>query len=171
MAQSDENGFVKRGIFLLAGMTVLVAVVLSMILYKPAQPLPAQVKDLPAQASAPGCLIRYNATVALLRRGSDNVPWPIVREMLDEKQQLKNSEFAHPESGRTIPDESQARSFVITGLKAVAQWRRVRGEQGKPAEIPDRTQFVAELDALAQSPIPELKIQAEKTRQAVAGGE
>src|SRR6266404_2957741 len=93
MPQPDENGFVKRGFALLGAMALLVAVVLSIIFYKPEQPQPIDTKDLPAHASEPGWKIRYNAAVALMRRGSDQVPWRVVREMLDEKQQLKNSEF------------------------------------------------------------------------------
>lgn len=167
MAQSDENGFVKRGFFLLGGMAALVAVVLSIILYKPSQPLPVDLKNLPDKASEDGWRIRYNATVALLRRGSDEVPWRTVREMLDEKQQLKNCEFQHPD-GRTIPDESLARSFVITALKAVSEWQRKQTEAGKKTDANEALPEIrTQVELLAQSPIPELKVQAEKTRQAL----
>lgn len=161
MSQSDENGFVKRGFLLLGGMTILVAVVLGIIFYKPPQQTPIDVKDLPAKTSSPGWQIRYNATIALLRRGSDQTPWTVVREMLDEKQQLKNCEFPLPD-GRTVADEAAARGFVIAALKAVGEWQRKSGQRPPAADV------VAAIDQLATSEIPELKIQAEKARQTIS---
>jgi hypothetical protein len=167
MATSDENGFVKRGFFLLGTMAGLTAIVMAILFYRPEQPLPIESKNLPAKASGDGWKIRYNATIALLRRGSDQVPWPIVREMLDENQQLKNCEYVH-DQGRTIPDESLARSFVITALKAVAEWQRKQTEAGKKIDATDALPAIRiQVDELAKSPIPELQIQAEKTRQAL----
>jgi len=167
MAQSDENGFVKRGFFLLGTMAALVGVVLSIIFYKPVQMLPLETRKLPERASEDGWKIRYNATIALLRRGSDDVPWRTVREMLDEPQQLKNCEFDHPD-GKKIPDESLARSFAITTLKAVGEWQRMQADAGKKIDgVAALPQIREQVDVLAQSPIPELKVQAEKTRQAL----
>jgi hypothetical protein len=166
MAQSDENGFVKRGFFLLAGMLLLVGVVLGIIFIRPEQPLP-EVVDLPPRPSEAGWKIRYNATVAFLRRGSDRVPWRNVREMLDEKLQLKNSEFVRPD-GRTLPDESQARSFVITALKALGEWRRKMAEAGKRIDdIAELRDIRAQVDVLAKSKILQLKKHAEETRLAL----
>ena len=168
MTQPDENGFVKRGFYLLGAMALLVAVVLSIIFYKPDQPQPIDTKDLPANASEPGWKIRYNATATLLRRGSDQVSWRVVREMLDEKQQLKNCEFKRPD-GSEIPDEFLARSFVITGLKALAEWKRKTAEAGKNnLDEPALAEIRTQVDVLAQSPIPELKRQAEETKLVLA---
>ena len=103
MTQPDENGFVKRGFYLLGGMAALAAVVLFILLYRPeprAQPF--SLPKLPPKASEPGWRIRYNATVALLRRGSDALPWDVVLEMLDEPQQLKNCEITRPD-GSVVP--------------------------------------------------------------------
>ena len=160
----DENGFVKRGFLLLGGMAILVAVVLSIIFYKPDQPAPTEHADLPPASSA-GWQIRYNATVALLRRGSDKVPWPIVREMLDEKQQLKNSEFDHP-NGRKVADEYQARSFVIPALQALAEWKRKTTV--KIADVAAFPEISKQVDALATSPVAGLRTQAEETKLVLA---
>ena len=168
MPQPDENGFVKRGFLLLGIMALLVGAVLSIIFYKPNQTQPIDAKDLPANASEPGWKIRANATITLLRRGSDQVSWRVVREMLDEKQQLKNSEFKLKD-GRTVADEHQARSFVITALKALAEWKRKTIEGGKNnVDEPALAEIRTQVDLLTQSPIPELKRQAEETKLVLA---
>jgi hypothetical protein len=161
--QPDDNGFVKRGFFLLAGMAILAAVVLSIIFFNPQRVAPGDFKDLPANASGPGWTIRYNAANTLLRRGSDQVPWALVREMLDEKQQLKNSEFQLPD-GRTVPNEAQARYFVIAALKSLADWTKQSGKSLDDVAAPE---IRSQVDSLANSAIPELRRQATMTRQAL----
>ena len=157
----EDTGFVKRGFLLLGGMTVLVLTVLAIILYRPPQTPPMMPSDLPPE-SAPGWQIRYNATVALARRGSDQVPWKVVREMLSEKQQFKNFPVLLHD-GREVPDEAAARATVVTGLKAVAEWHR-KHAGNKPVMTPALQDVYAAVDQLAESPIAELKIQAERTR-------
>lgn len=163
MNTPDENGFVKRGFLLLGAMTILVAVVLSIIFVKPEQTAPVDVKSLPAEPSAKGWEVRYNATVALLRRGSDKVSWPVVHEMLDEKQQLKNCQFSLPD-GREIPDEAAARRFVIAALKALTEWKKKIGEQPMQAPL---ASLRDQVNVLAKSAIPELGIQAKDTQLAL----
>src|SRR5438105_2930369 len=110
MAQEDK-GLVMRGLLLLTAIGILVAAVLAIVFWRPQTPPPAVEKppehfipsvvlppvgDFPCAVhwaaiaqlgqslpSAPGFDIRYNAAVALARRGSDAVPWPLIREMLD----------------------------------------------------------------------------------------
>jgi hypothetical protein len=163
--QSDDNGFVKRGFYLFGAMALLVAVVLFIIFYNPDRAPPTEFKDLPNRPSAPGWNIRYNATIALLRRGSDQVPWREVREMLDEKQQLKNSEVKRPD-GRMLPNESEARRFVIAALRAIADWKRKSAETGKNVDdIAALPAIREQIDQLAKSSIPELNVQAVETRR------
>src|SRR5688572_15212209 len=117
MAQEDK-GLVLRGILLLTFVSVIVAFVLVMIFWRP-QPEKTRTEPLPEFAiaslvaptmsgfpshvlwptlgqlsqqlpSEPGWEVRYNAAATLARRGSANVPWPIMREMLDENLQLRN---------------------------------------------------------------------------------
>jgi hypothetical protein len=158
----DDKGLVLRGFFVLALVGVLVTVVTSILFLRPQQALPT----LPpgdALASAPGWEIRYNAAAALARRGSAKVPWPLMREMLDEDQQMRNARVRLPD-GQDIVDESSARSMVIGALKALAAWHEKQKAEGKremPAELAD---IYAEVDKLAGSAVPELKTQAEKAR-------
>lgn len=160
MQQPDEAGFVKRGLALLGAMTCLGLVVLTIILYRPERTLPQVPAAIAARESEPGWQVRYNAAVTLARRGSDHVPWKLIREMLDEGQQLKNYPVPLAD-GREVPDEAAARATVITALRAVAEWHRKRAE--KKEKAPEEVS--AQVDRLAQSSIVELRVQAEATRQ------
>ena len=90
--------------------------------------------DTPA-ASAPagskgaggGWEVRYNAVLALARRGSPHVQdphvWDTLVEMLDEEQQLGNFR-TRLRDGREVPDEAAARNTVLGALRAVQELRR-----------------------------------------------
>jgi hypothetical protein len=157
----DDSGFVRRGFLMLAGMTILVGVVLTILLWKPTPPPIALPTDLPAEPSARGWQVRYNAAIALARRGSSKTSWPILREMLDESQQLRN--FTDPEAGarKTEPDVAAARSTVLEALKAVADWHRK--QSGAIAVTPEMRSVYAQVDRLAEKPA--YKDEAERTRQ------
>src|SRR5258708_5618344 len=114
----EDKGLVLRGLILLGAIGVLVAGVLGFIFWRPHTSPPTlasppehhiptvivpQIGAFPSglpwyalyqlgetMPSAPGWNIRYNAATTLCRRGSDSVPWHLIREMLDEKQQLRN---------------------------------------------------------------------------------
>ena len=103
----------------------------------------------------------------LLRRGSEQVPWSVVREMLDEKQQLKNSEFQRPD-GRAVADEAQARAFVIASLKALVEWKRRLTEAGMNiGDVKALSEIRADIEPLAKSPIPELQRNALEAQRAL----
>src|SRR3989442_1078381 len=117
MAQ-DDKGLVIRGLVLLTLISGLVVFVLALLFWRPQEPARPITSDMlpecyisavvvPALShypagvswgavyelgnrlpSAPGWVIRYNAATTLARRGSASVPWHLIREMLDEKQQL-----------------------------------------------------------------------------------
>src|SRR5687768_7418802 len=116
MPQDNDSGLVKRGFALLGLMALLVVIVLFILLRRPGQPdarpeTATRPEHLvwavvhPASAypagvswgslyqlgdwmpSAPGWEVRYNAAAALARHGSDQVPWDLIREMLDERHQ------------------------------------------------------------------------------------
>jgi hypothetical protein len=157
----DDSGFVRRGFLMLGGMAILVGIVLAILFWKPA-PLPTEIPvDLPAEPSAPGWQVRYNAAIALARRGSAQTPWPILREMLDENQQLKN--FMDPEAGakKDEPDEAAARSTVLEALKAVAEWHRK--QSGAIGITPGMRSVYAQVDRLAEKPT--YKAEADRTRE------
>lgn len=163
MTQTEDTGFVKRGLLLLTGMTCLGLVVLGIVLYRPERPMPELPKDLPADPSSPGWQIRYNAAIALARRGSEHVPWKVVAEMLDEKQQFRNFSSVVAD-GREIPNEVNARRTILQTLEAVRDWHRKHAEH-KEKPSPELETVYARVDRLAQSPIVELRAQAEATRQ------
>ncbi len=110
--------------------------------------------------SAPGWEIRYNAAASLARLGSRETPWPLLREMLDEKQQLRNARVRQPD-GKDIYDESAARSTTIAALRAIAAWHDQRKGDAAPPELRDIYPIV---DELAENSQGEVKNQAEKAR-------
>jgi hypothetical protein len=186
----QDSGLIKRGLCLLAAIGVLVAVVLWIIFQRPVQTLPPETKqpeplvaslvaspltpavDWAALAlltdklpSNPGWDTRYNAVASLARLGSDKVPWGALAEMLDEDQQMRNFRIRLA-SGKIVPDEAAARLTMINALKAIKQWHE-KQPLGKMSPSAEQTRVYAVVDQLAQSPVVELKKQAEETREAI----
>lgn len=190
MAQEDK-GLVLRGLVLLAIIGCLVAFVLVVLFWRN-EPPPAATRTPPEQyvplaivpslapfpasvswaavmqlgeslPSAPGFDVRYNAATTLARRGSTATPWPLLREMLDEKQQLRNSRIQQPD-GRDVYDPFAARLKTISALQAIAAWHEKRKADTKPAAPPELRDLYAVVDRLAESSQGEVKIQAEKVR-------
>jgi hypothetical protein len=190
MAQEDKS-LVMRGLFLLGLIGALVVTVLTLLFWRPQAPtsertlarelyiaplvapggigFPSQIpwptvyqlsQTLPSE---PGWEVRYNAAATLARRGSAAVPWPILREMLDEKQQLRNQGVRLPD-GQYAPDEVAARGFTIIALKALTAWHEKQPESTRTPPPPLRDLY-ALVDELAQSPHPDVRDQAEKTRR------
>ena len=190
MAQEDK-GLVVRGLILLAGISVVVAIVLGIIFWRAPAPPPTLASPpehhIPTvimpplgaypsgvswialanlretMPSAPGWNIRYNAATSLARRGSSSVPWHSIREMLDEKQQLRNQRL-RLEDGRDVYDEAAARAYMLSALKAIAAWHEKRKADGKTDAPPELREIYTIVDAFADSPFVELKLQAEKAR-------
>src|SRR5262249_5156598 len=87
----------------------------------------------PGPRSRPGFEIRYNATVALARRGSDQIKdrLPVLAEMLDEELQLRNP-WQRVKEGKLVPysegmpDAVAARTDVESSLKAIVELHRKR---------------------------------------------
>ena len=189
MAQ-DDTGLAQRGLLLLTMMTALVGVVLYIMFQTPAQELPVETRNPAAEVaglvvpttsypaavawpalvrlsddlpSPEGWRIRYNAANTLARLGSDRLPWPVMREMLDEGRQMRNYRV-HLADGKEVPDEVAARTGVMIALKALAEWHQKQKAAGKTAAPAGARDVYAQVDALAASPYPELRAQAEKTR-------
>jgi hypothetical protein len=176
MAQDKE--LVKRGMLLFGMMLILVTLV-GFVLFRPretapavqsgyselvalatANPLgvfPAQV-NWPALAalgkdlrSAPGWEVRYNATLALARLGSSQLPLDVLREMLDEEQQMRNFRIYFVD-GKQINDEYAARKTVLNALECFVQWHshkdavKAIGEENLKLK-----QVYAAIDSLAAS--------------------
>lgn len=195
---SEEGGLVKRGLLLVAGIGVLAIVVLSILLNRPGggaapkEAVPAEWLgllgntgavsfpggvDWPALAempkalpSGPGWEIRYNAALALARRGSTHLPLETVREMLDEPRQMRN--FRAPlDGGGSVPDEVAARRTILSALKALVEWwqKLPADDRTRIAGEPAWREVRQEVDRLAESPNLVLKSEAERTRKALGG--
>lgn len=190
MAQEDK-GLVLRGIVLLAFVGALATFVLAVIFWRSQPPAPVSepyvetavaalvaptLSAFPSHVwwpavvqagqnlpSEPGFEIRYNAAATLARRGSANVPWPLIREMLDENLQRRNHGSRLPD-GKYAYDEGAARENIISTLKALAAWHEKQPESHRQPS-PALADVYARVDELAQSSNVALKSQAETTRK------
>src|ERR1019366_6964173 len=134
----------------------------AMIFWRPATLDAPLVKLDETPPSAPGYDVRYAAAAALARRGSAAVPWPLLREMLDERQQLSNNRV-RLKDGRDVYDEANARLIMVSALRSIAAWHEKQSD--KKQELPaDLRDIYAMVDELAKSDYVELKVQAEKAR-------
>jgi hypothetical protein len=161
MAQEDK-GLVVRGLVLLAIIGCLVAFVLAILFWRN-EPPTVQTPPENYAPSALGWEIRYNAAATLARRGSTSTPWPLIREMLDEKQQLLNARVTQAD-GTEVYDEAVARATMIAALRAVAAWHEQRKADAKPPASADLRAIYAIVDQLAASSYGEVTNQAEKAR-------
>jgi hypothetical protein len=158
MAQEDK-GLVIRGLLLLTFVGALVTIVLGFMFWR-TQAQPPIADDGPA--SAPGWEIRYNAATTLARRGSAKVPWDLLHEMLDEKQQMRNYRVKQPD-GQYVHDEAAARLNMISALRAITAWHEKQSD--KKQEVPAELRGIyAAVGELTKSPFVELKTQAEKAQ-------
>jgi hypothetical protein len=121
----------------------------------------------PATVTGPkspyGWEVRYNAALALARRGSPHVKdpevWDSLLEMLDADQQLRNFRVK-AEDGHDTIDENCAYATVISGLQAAQDLHRKQPQM-------DLSGLKESVDKLSQSPNPTLAIQAKQARLAV----
>lgn len=158
---SQDTGLAQRGLLLLGLMTAIVTVVLIIMFNRAAPEVPVAADDGPP--SAVGWEIRYNAAAALARRGSDRVPWERFAEMLDEKQQMRNFRV-ELEDGRVAVDESAARTALISALRALADWHTKQRTANHKTVPTGLWRIYEQVDRLADSPIAELKKEAERAR-------
>jgi len=187
--QTADSGLVQRGLLLLGGMAALVVVVLLIALRDSSSsrvttpsrtpllmpvcismaPFPATLgwsllapmsEQLP---SSPGWEIRYNAAAALARRGSSQTPWPVIREMLDPQQQLRN--FVTLKNGQIFPHEEEAQRTIHSTLAALTEWHRKQDRAAKPTIPADLQAVYAQVDRLAESGNTLMRVQADRARQ------
>jgi hypothetical protein len=114
----------------------------------------------PGSRSGPGWEVRYNATLALARRGSTQTPLATLAEMLDEDQQRRNARMTINQGKTEVPDEVTARSTVLAALEAVAALHR----QQPDLDLGPVSDALARLE---QSPNIVLRTEAIKTRSAL----
>jgi hypothetical protein len=108
----------------------------------------------------PGLRIRYNAAVALARRGSSRAPLDLLMEMLDESKQMEEHRLRSRKDGRETADEATACDVVQTALRAVAELHRRNPHV-------NLTPLDSAIDKLKDSPNPAVRKEAERTREAL----
>ena len=123
--------------------------------------LPILAESLP---SAPGWEIRYNAAATLAHRGSPATPWPLIREMLDEKQQFRNARVRQSD-GKDVYDEPAARATMIAALRAIAAWHDKHKADARPEAPAELRGIYPIVDQLAKDSTGEVKNQAEIARE------
>ena len=163
-----DDGLWKRGAFLLGLMVVLAGIMWYFWPRRPTQGLPVEPPGN-VQASPAGWEIRYEATATLARKGSKEVRINVLREMLDENIQLKNSR-AKLADGKEVPNETTARLNVINAMKAVVDWhKKPEAIKAAAAAHPEELKGVyAAIDRLAQSSNLVVRTEAERTRKAIS---
>jgi hypothetical protein len=108
----------------------------------------------------PGLRIRYNAALALARRGSNRTPIDALKDMLDESEQLDQNRVRFKKDGHEAADEVTAHDIVQTALRAVAELHRKN-----PAV--NLTALDSAIDKLKNSAEPAVRQEAERTREAL----
>lgn len=123
--------------------------------------------------SAKGWEIRYNAALALARKGEANLPFEVLLEMLDEKQQQLNAATLLKD-GRLGVNEADARQRVYVTLQVVSQWYKHPERKKKFSALNAELRKTYEdglarinqaVDQLAQNSNPALRTEALKTLQ------
>jgi hypothetical protein len=191
----QDSGLWKRGLFLLVLMGAIAGTVLFVLLRRgheelsadkirpeplvtslvvPSAGFPAGISwgalyELSDQLpSAPGWEIRYNATLALARRGDPEVRLDVVREMLDPRRQMRNFRTRLPD-GRDGPDEAAAGRTVLNALKAFGEWHRhAEAVKAVGAKNPKLQMVYAAIDDLAAGPNRVLRLEAQNVKLTLA---
>src|SRR5207249_727733 len=81
-------------------------------------------RDAQPITNTPGLRIRYNAAIALARRGSERTPLDLLEKMLDESEQLNQHHLRSRKDGHETADEATAYQTVETALGAVVELHR-----------------------------------------------
>jgi len=107
-----------------------------------------------------GLGIRYQAAVALARRGSAKAPLDVLGEMLDESTQMEKHRVRSAKDGREGPDKTATYGEMENALKAIAELHR--RNPGVNLSTLD-----AAIDKLKDSANPAIRKEAENTREAL----
>jgi hypothetical protein len=103
--------------------------------------------------------VRYNATMAQARRGSDRVQLKLLQEMLNEQQLRKTLPLTSRE-GPNATNEEVVRVTIVYALKAIAELHRRQPDRDLSALIPA-------LKQLKQSSTLTFRTEAEQTLRAL----
>jgi hypothetical protein len=191
---AQESGFVQRGLLLL-GLMLAIAAVVGFILFRPKNTPPEVDSTQPALValavaipgegfpastnwgalaalghnlpSSPGWQVRYNATIALARRGSTQLPFDVLCQMLDEEQQVRNFRMAIA-PGKEIADEYAARRTVLDALKAFEDWQKHKEAVQAARDNPGLACVHAAIDKLTKSDNEVLRTEAQIVKKTFA---
>jgi hypothetical protein len=108
-----------------------------------------------------GLGIRYQAAVALARRGSARAPLGLLAEMLDESAMMDAHRVRSTKSGQEAPDKAAAYADMENALKAIVELHHKN-----PAL--NLASLETPLEKLKDSSNPEIRREAEQTREALA---
>jgi hypothetical protein len=197
MAQGANSGLTHRGLALLGVMAAVVVVVWATLFRQSRQTPPeATAKpDLPAalvcpmigvfpasvpwssvvrmdemMPSAPGWGVRYNAVVALARRGSPDLPFDVLSEMLDEDRQMRNRR-TRLQDGREVPNEAAARGIVLVALKVFAEWHKhANAVKAAGPDNPGLKRVYAAVEKLTHSPNNVVRMEAANVKLSLPKG-
>jgi hypothetical protein len=102
--------------------------------------------------------VRYNATVAQARRGSDRVQLGLLKDMLDEQQLARTFyvKVKEGETGASKVDESAVRLTLISALRAIVELHRRQPDR-------DLSSLIPAIEQLRQSKTLEFRTEAEQT--------
>ena len=117
--------------------------------------------EVTGPSSPAGFEVRYNAVIALARRGSDRIKderaWETLQEMLDEDQQLRNFKHELPDKTK-VADPGAAHATLITTLQAVAELHRLKPDM-------DLSTLTPAIEKLSQSRNLAVSTEAKRTQQ------
>jgi HEAT repeat protein len=174
----QDSGLAQRGLILLGVMLILVTAV-GLVLFRPRaaapsdDPVPANLAAFAVLSpggtfpgslnwaalgilgknspSSSGWLVRYNATLALAKRGSAQLPLDVLCEMLNEDQQMRNFRFVQ-EGGKESINEQGARNLVLNALDGFVLWHQnQKASQVVDEDSPNMQKVYAAIDALTHS--------------------
>ncbi len=110
--------------------------------------------DVPV-TKIPGLTIRYNATIALARRGSDKLRLGLLEEMLDQDLLRQRFVVAGPD-GKDIVDEALVSKTLEGAMEAVAELHHRKPER-------DLSKLVSKIEYLAQDSNLATRSEADRT--------
>jgi hypothetical protein len=116
---------------------------------------PQDPQGIEAITRSPGLAIRFNANIALARRGSPKVRLDVIAEMLDERA-LRENFRVKVKGGEDVPDEEIVANTLDATLRAISELHRLRPEL-------DLSHLRDALDTLARSSNMNIRSEAERT--------
>ncbi len=149
-----ESWIARHGTTLIALGAMLILGLVALILWRP--PWTKSTAVPAGDASSPGWTIRYNAAIALARRGSPRTPLDLLDEMLDEEKQLANFS-KRVGDGREDVESTKAYQTIDAALDAIVLYEE------KTHDPKVGTELKAAIEKLTESPNRAMREKASRT--------